>query len=152
MRRAFAAAALVLFATLAFADTEETPMITGIIPILTVDAIEPCLPFWMERLGFANAAEVPHGDALGFVMLTAGEVTVMYQTKASIEDDIPGALTVGTPSSTLYVNVSSLEDVIAKMGGFDVVVPERTTFYGMREFAVREPGGNTIIFAQRVEE
>lgn len=27
--------------------------------LIIVDAIEPCLPFWMERLGFAKVVEVP---------------------------------------------------------------------------------------------
>ena len=38
-------------------------------PILTVESIEPCLPFWMDALGFTKTVEVPHGDALGFVIL-----------------------------------------------------------------------------------
>jgi hypothetical protein len=29
-----------------------------------------------------------------------------------------------------------------------VVVPERNTFYGTREIAVREPGGNVVTFAE----
>jgi hypothetical protein len=28
-------------------------------PVLIVDAIEPCLPFWTDRLGFAKVVEVP---------------------------------------------------------------------------------------------
>ena len=37
-------------------------------PLLMVEAIEPCLPFW-DRLGWTKVAEVPHGDAMGFAIL-----------------------------------------------------------------------------------
>ena len=35
-------------------------------PLITVDEIEPCLPFWTGKMGFEATATVPHGDALGF--------------------------------------------------------------------------------------
>jgi len=50
-------------------------------PVIIVDQIEPCLPFWIERLGFIKTAEVPEGDKLGFVILVKGNVEIMYQTK-----------------------------------------------------------------------
>lgn len=34
------------------------------------------------------------------------------------------------------------------MAGAEIVLPRRTTFYGMKEIGVREPGGHCIIFAQ----
>jgi hypothetical protein len=37
------------------------------------------------------------------------------------------------------------------MEGVEVVSPRRTTFYGMHEIAVREPGGNVVVFAQPAE-
>ena len=57
-------------------------------PVLIGDAIEPCLPFWMERLGFAKVVEVPEGDRLGFVILTKDGVEVMYQSRESVRKDI----------------------------------------------------------------
>ena len=43
--------------------------IKKVVPIIQVDAIEPCLPFWTDRLAFALAVQVPHEDRLGFVIL-----------------------------------------------------------------------------------
>ena len=54
-------------------------------PVIMVDAIEPCIPFW-ERLGFAKTAEVPEGDRLGFVILVKDSVEVMYQTHESVAE------------------------------------------------------------------
>lgn len=128
-------------------------MITQITPILVADRLEPCIPFWTERLGFEKTAEVPHGDHLGFAMLTNGKVTVMLQSRDSIDDDIPNLLTPNVPATAvLFITVDNLADIIARMDGADIVMPERKTFYKMHEIGVREPGGNIVIFAQPVEE
>lgn len=120
-----------------------------ITPVLMVERIEPCLSFW-ERLGFANVAQVPHGDQLGFVMLVKDAVEVMYQSRASVAEESPtlGALPMG--GSFLFIEVSDLDAVIAALGASaPVVQPRRTTFYGMDEIGVQEPGGNPVIFAQK---
>ena len=118
-------------------------------PVLIVDAIEPSLPFWTERLGFTRTVEVPEGDRLGFVILVKDGVEVMYQTWASIEHDVPGVAARERGHSTaLFVEVSDVGAVERAMQGVEVVVPRRTTFYGMDEIGVREPGGHSIIFAQ----
>jgi len=38
-----------------------------ITPVLLVKEIEPIIPFWVDRLGFARTIEVPDGHKLGFV-------------------------------------------------------------------------------------
>jgi hypothetical protein len=37
------------------------------------------------------------------------------------------------------------------LAGYPVAMPRRTTFYGMHEFGVREPGGHWVTFAQKAE-
>jgi hypothetical protein len=39
---------------------------------LSVDAVEPSLPFRVDRLGFEKTAEVPGGDGLVFAILNLG--------------------------------------------------------------------------------
>jgi uncharacterized glyoxalase superfamily protein PhnB len=116
-----------------------------------VDRIEPCLDFWVGRLGFEKTVEVPEGDSIGFVILSRGNVEIMYQSRESLEKDLPAlaeiprgtGLSVGT-----YIEVSDLDDVLKRLAGWDQVVPKRTTFYGATEVGVREPGGNLVMFAQ----
>src|SRR4051812_724486 len=108
-------------------------------PVLIVDAIEPCLAFWTDRLGFAKIAEVPHGDRLGFVILQRDGVEIMYQTMASVADDVPAIAALGSGWRTgLYVEVESLADVERALEGVEPIVPKRTTFYGATEIGVRE--------------
>ncbi|MGH6782478.1 MAG: hypothetical protein ACREB5_10280 [Sphingomonadaceae bacterium] len=118
-------------------------------PVLFVEAIEPCLLFWTERLGFAKTVEVPEGDKLGFVILVKDSVEVMYQTYASAEKDIPGLVRKPiVPGTFLYVEVTGLDDIKQRLAGVKLEVPERKTFYGAREIGVREPGGSLILFAE----
>lgn len=44
---------------------------------------------------------------------------------------------------------SDLDAVLAAMKDVPKVMPERTAFYGMREFAVADPAGHFITFAQQ---
>jgi len=117
-------------------------------PVMVVDAIEPCLDFW-KRLGFAVIAEVPHGDALGFVILGKGGAELMYQTKASVAADVPDI--AGAPyaeHTPLFVEVHDVAAVRKALKGFELIVPERKTFYGATETIVRGPAGQVVTFAQ----
>jgi uncharacterized glyoxalase superfamily protein PhnB len=117
-------------------------------PVLYVEQIEPVLRFWTTRLGFAVTAEVTEGDVLGFVILQKGDVQVMYQTRRSVEKDLPEV--AGTPmrGSVLFIEVENLDEIERALEGIRPVVPRRTTFYGADELIVREPAGNVITFAQ----
>jgi hypothetical protein len=139
-----------VLAAMVAATSHSTPMnvmITKLTPILYVEAIEPVLPFWVEQLGFVVATEVPHEDRLGFVILQKDGVEVMVQTRASVTADVPAL--AGTPmgGTILFIEVESLDTVIARLPDADVVIPRRTTFYGADELFVREPGGNIVGFA-----
>lgn len=122
-------------------------MFRKVTPVLVVEEIEPCLPLWVDRLGFAIVAEVPEGDKLGFVMLVAGSVEVMYQTWTSIETDLKRQVQRGIPSTGLFIEVESLDDAIARLTDYPIFIPRRQTFYGMDEIGIREPGGTLVMFA-----
>jgi len=125
-----------------------TTLVKKLTPVLMVQAIEPCLSLWVDRLGWTKVAEVPHGDKLGFVILVKDGVELMYQTFASIEEDT-GKFTHPTAASVgLFLEVADLEAVIAQLDGLELALPRRKTFYGMDEIGVREAGGHLVIFAQ----
>jgi len=123
-----------------------------ITPVLLVKEIEPIVPFWVDRLGFAKTIEVPDGNKLGFAALQKGTAEVMYQTYASVEKDAPPSMSAEARkgSTYLYLEVDDLDAVLAAMKDVKIVMPVRTAFYGMREFSVQDPGGHFITFAQPV--
>ncbi len=120
-----------------------------ITPMIYVLEIESSLPFWIGRLGFEKTAEVPNasGKKLAFIMLKKDQAQLMIQTRDSMEKDIPAVMEFARPAFCLYVVVSDFEDLKKRLAGADVVLPERTTFYHMREILIREPGGNLVLFA-----
>lgn len=117
-------------------------------PVLYVEEIEPALPFWVDRLGFEKTAEVPHGDRLGFVILQKGGVEIMYQTRASVAEDVPEVAGMPMGGTMLFIQVEDLDAVERALDGIPPVTPRRKTFYGADELIVREPGGNVVNFAQ----
>jgi uncharacterized glyoxalase superfamily protein PhnB len=132
---------------------EKAPMnVKRITPVLLVKEIEPLLPFWVDRFGFTKAVEVPDGDKLGFVIFQKGSVEVMYQTYASVEKDAPPSMAAEARQGPtyLYMEVDNLDAVLAATKDVRQVMPVRTAFYGMKEFAVQDPGGHFITFAQQV--
>ncbi|PYT94126.1 MAG: hypothetical protein DMG36_06315 [Acidobacteria bacterium] len=132
---------------------EKSPMnVKRITPVLLVKEIEPLLPFWVDRLGFAKTIEVPEGNKLGFATFQKGSVEVMYQTYSSVEKDAPAGMSAEARKGPtyLYMEVDNLDAVLAAMKDAKMVMPLRTAFYGMKEFAVQDPGGHFITFAQPV--
>lgn len=124
-------------------------MVKQITPILVVEAIEPCLPFWTERLGFQLVASVPHGDTLGFAMLVRDGAQVMYQSVASMEEDLQARGQEREQwRSLLYIDVDDIQSLLPKLAGCEVYAPLRKTFYGATEIFVREPGGSVVGFAE----
>ena len=118
-------------------------------PVLFVDAIEPSLPFWQERLGFQRQTEVPDGDRLGFVILGNGSVEVMYQSVAMLKQDSAAhAVRFDNDRTFLFVEVDDIGALAKALDGFEIVMSRRETFYGSVEIGYREPGGHFVTFAQ----
>jgi uncharacterized glyoxalase superfamily protein PhnB len=124
-----------------------------ITPILMVDEVEPSLNFLVAKLGFEKTVEVPDGEKLGFVILQKEGTEVMLQSRTSVRKDAGSAADdILSSGSHLYIEVDNFPDALERVKGAEVLVPERTTFYGMREIWVREPGRNVLGFAARTTE
>ena len=118
-------------------------------PVLMVEAIEPCLPLWIDRLGWTKTVEVPEDDQLGFVILAKDGAELMYQTWKSVEKDlgVPARRPQGT-SVGIFIEVSDIDDIETRIEGLPIALPRRKTFYGMEEIGVTEGGGHMVVFAQ----
>ena len=121
-----------------------------ITPVLFVKEIEPVLPFWVEKLGFTKTIEVPQGNRIGFAALQKGQTEIMYQSYASVAEDMPLIAEIHKGPTFLYIEVDNLDAVLSALKDAKIVQPERTAFYGMREVGFQEPGGHYVTFAQPV--
>jgi uncharacterized glyoxalase superfamily protein PhnB len=128
-------------------------LVSRLTPVIFVERVEPCLPFWTDRLGFAKVAEVPGPDGKPqFAMLVRDGVEVMYQTWAALEaESREAASSTRGHSISLFVEVADLDQVDRAFSGVPRVVERHKTFYGMDEFSLREPGGAVVTFAMNAE-
>lgn len=118
--------------------------------VLLVEEIEKSLPFWVGRMGFEKTVGVPEGKRLGFVILAREGAELMLQTIESVRKDAPQFIPkAGTSVAALFIEVDDFANTVRRLDGYAIALPERTTFYGMREIGVVEPGGHTVIFASR---
>ena len=126
------------------------PSLKQLTPVLVVTEVEPCLKFWTDRLGFEVTNNVPGEDGkLVFASVQRGTIEIMYQTRASVLQEVPAASRDLTGHSvSLFITVEDLDSVEKALAGVPVVKPRHDTFYGSTEIYVKEPGGNTVGFAQ----
>ena len=116
-------------------------------PVLVVESIEECLPFWVGKVGFTKGVEVPHGDKLGFVLLNHGPVELMLQSRASVRADVP-ALAREIGKAALFIEVLDLAPLRKALAGAPKTFEERTTFYGAREACIADASGTLLVLAE----
>jgi catechol 2,3-dioxygenase-like lactoylglutathione lyase family enzyme len=126
-------------------------------PNLIVADIDRSLAFYRDVLGFAVVASVPEQSPFVFVWLQRGNVHVFLNAQAAVKDELPAwsSQKLGGTNS-LYVLIeadSPAEGVDALFQEIQpqarVAMPLKDQFYGMREFAVEDPDGYLLFFAQR---
>jgi len=101
-------------------------------------------------LGFKVAMSVPEqGDELVWVMMVNGSVTVMFQTFASLEDELPEVSRKDGGSLLLYINLKdirsffdSVKDKVKVLKGLE------KTFYGATEFSILDNNNYVLTFAE----
>ena len=117
--------------------------------LLVVDAIEPCLGSW-SALGYEVTDRVPAEGPLAFAILTAKSGEIMFQTKASLQDDLPAVAERG-PTHVLYAVVDDITEARKALRGAGVLVAHRQTFYGATETWLELEGGAILGLAERAE-
>jgi len=125
---------------------------TSVTPNLVCRDIAASLAFYREVLGFSISMSVPDAAPYVFVGLERDGVPVFLNDVTTATADFP-SMAAAHPGGTatmffIVTDVDALHAVVAPKA--TVVMPLKTQFYGMREFAVTDPDGHVITFAQRV--
>jgi uncharacterized glyoxalase superfamily protein PhnB len=128
------------------------PQFTKLTPNLLVASVERSLAFYIDTLGFERGMTVPDQSPFVFGSVTAGPVEIFFNDAAGAVKEYPGF--AGKPigcSGTLFIEVDGVNALHDRlMLRVKVVMPIETKFYGMREFAIEDPDGYVITFAERV--
>ena len=124
----------------------------SITPNLLVRDVKKSTEFYRDVLGFTMGETVPDKEPFVFVWMKRDEVSVFINDINAAAHDYPQAATMA-PGGTaaLFFVVTDFDDYHAQVAPrASVVMPLKTQFYGMREFAVTDPDGHIITFAERV--
>jgi len=123
-------------------------------PNLVVNDVEASLNFYQTVLGFERGMTVPEQAPYVFGSVTSGSVEIFFNDKKMVGEDYPPlvARPIGG-TLTLFLEVKGIEEVLSRVekGGARIVMPLKTQFYGMREFAFEDPEGWVVTIAERVE-
>ena len=129
------------------------PVFTKLTPNLLVASVERSLAFYVDTLGFARGMTVPDQSPFAFASVASGSVEVFLNDAAGAVKEYPAF--AGRPigaTATLFIEVEGVNALHDRLNGsVKVVMPIETKFYGMREFAIEDPDGYVITFAERVD-
>ncbi len=136
--------------------------LTKLTPNLMVSDVARTTAYYLETLGFDFVMAMPENaetpifawpaeGVLDFAMVKSGGVEIFFQSRKSLGGELPilaGQKTGG--SFTLYIECDDLDaryEKIAAAGPF--LKDLHTTFYGMREFYIKDINGYILAFAQK---
>lgn len=123
-------------------------------PNLIVTDVAAAIEFYGSVLGFQTAFTVPDNPPYVFASVTHGSVEIFFNDKKAVGEDYPSltAPRIGG-TLTLFIEVDRVEEVLSAVqkAGAKVIMPLKTQFYGMREFAFEDPEGWVLTIAERVK-
>jgi lactoylglutathione lyase len=125
---------------------------TKVTPNLIVSSVERSLAFYTDVLGFTRGMTVPEQSPFVFASVTSGPVEVFFNDRSTVAKESPqmAGLALGG-GNTMFIEVEDIDGLHDRIKpNATIVLPIVTQWYGMREFAVTDPDGYVITFAQRV--
>ena len=128
------------------------PHFQKLTPNLLVASVERSLAFYVDTLGFERGLTVPEQSPFVFASVTSGPIEIFFNDAATAAKEYPAFS--GKPlgaTATMFIELQGVDALHDRLkSSVKIVMPLETKFYGMREFAIEDPDGYVITFAQRV--
>jgi uncharacterized glyoxalase superfamily protein PhnB len=128
------------------------PALISLSPNLISQSVNGSVDFYTKHLGFSLIASVPEQGTYDWAMIQRDSVTLMFQSLPSLQQDMP-SLNMETKGSlgTFFIKMKGIDELYNSVNGkVEISLDMRTTFYGMKEFVVRDPDGYFMCFAEEV--
>ncbi|AGY56671.1 bleomycin resistance protein [Gloeobacter kilaueensis] len=127
-------------------------MFKSLTPNLGVDNVSTALDFYETVLGFQRVMVLPEQAPFDWGMVKLGDIQIMFQERANLGDELsifkdraPGGVL------TFYLEVEDIEALHQKIHPqVSVLKAPHDTFYGMREFTIKDPNGYVLTFGQPI--
>jgi uncharacterized glyoxalase superfamily protein PhnB len=130
------------------------PSFKKLTPNLLVASVERSLAFYVDTLGFARGLTVPEQSPFVFASVTGGTLEIFFNDAATAVKEYPAF--TGKPigaTGTMFIEMEGIDafhDAVKPK--VKITMPIHTQWYGMREFAIEDPDGYVITFAERVPQ
>ncbi len=118
---------------------------------LIVSSVSRSLAFYEDVLGFSRAFTVPEQAPFVFGAVAAGPVDIFLNDRTTVAKESPqmAGLAFGG-GNTMFIEVDGVDVLYERLSPqVKIVMPLVTQWYGMREFAIEDPDGYIITFAER---
>jgi len=125
--------------------------VSKLTPNLVVADVARSVAFYRDVLGFALGHSVPDVPPYVFASVESGPVEVFLNSMESASAEYPpiGQRAIGG-TLTLFLETTGISDVYAALHDrVTVVMPLEKKWYGVTEFAIVDPDGWIITFAER---
>lgn len=131
----------------------STIALESLSPNVIVDDVNRAVEYYTGNLGFTFITSVPETGAYNWAMVQRDGVTIMFQSLISIKEDMP-SLRIDAKGSlgTFFIRMKGIDAFYNQVKGkVELGHDMRTTFYGMKEFTVRDLNGYYLTFAEEVK-
>jgi uncharacterized glyoxalase superfamily protein PhnB len=118
-------------------------------PNIFVGNMNETIDFY-KSIGFQLVMTVPEaGDDFVWAMLVNGEVTVMFQTFASLGDELPEISRAKGGSLLFYIRLKKIREFFELIKDkVKVLKGLEKTFYGATEFSILDNNNYVLTFAE----
>jgi len=129
------------------------PHFRKLTPNLLVPDVARSLAFYVDVLGFTRGMTVPDAPPFVFGSVTANGVEIFFNEAGTAVKEYPAL--AGRPigaSATMFIEMDDVGGYHAALQGkVTIVMPLVTQWYGLKEFAIVDPDGYLVTFAERVQ-
>ena len=118
-------------------------------PNIFVEDINETITFY-QSIGFQLIMTVPEtGSDLVWAMMTNGDVTFMFQTFASLGDELPNISRRNGGSLLFYIKLKRIREFFELINEKVTVLKGlEKTFYGATEFSILDNNNYVLTFAE----
>lgn len=120
--------------------------------LFLVPDVEPAMGFW-RAVGLEPVGKARDSDGVPILaILSGGGATVMLRARDALAAEAPAvAAQIAAGGATVYVTVddvsAALNAIREETGPAQVLIPRKSTPWGMDEVCVRGPGGAVVVIA-----
>jgi len=118
-------------------------------PNIFVTSMDQTIDFY-KSIGFQLIMTVPEeGSDFVWAMMVNGNVTFMFQTFASLGEELPQVSRTSGASQLLYIKLKKIREFFEQIKDkVTVIKPLETTFYGATEFSIIDNNNYVLTFAE----